>query len=206
MNQKDSLSDERLAVLHQRKRLNAFFTIYHRYQNYGYAIVYSTLKKFNLMNALKDEKDAILYDSIMEALNIFDGKRGTFRKLLSAIIANQTANYIYNFKSDPLSDYISIDGSFNEGATLRFADSLTIADKSETPQDRINVNEDLKKVALNYNGLYKRRIKRMVKLREAGYTYKEIAKKLGTTERSVRSIFYRIKRKLDLKESNKVIK
>ena len=83
---KDDLSDERLALLHQQKRVNAFFVIYKRYHNYGYAVIYRTLEKYKLVNALKDERDAILYDAIMEGLKAFDNTRGTFRKLMSSIL------------------------------------------------------------------------------------------------------------------------
>lgn len=203
---KDNLSDERLVSLHQQKRTNAFFIIYARYKNYGYAVIYRTLEKYNLTNALLDERDAILYDSIMEALDAFEESRGTFRKLISTILTNRTTNTIRKFKKDPISDYISIDTNNTEGNELLFSDSLAFADKEESPQQKINLDYHNKKVVTNYHGVYKRRIKKMVELREEGYTYKEIAKAFKTTERAVRGIFYRVKRRINLTENNKIKK
>lgn len=203
---KSSLSDERLVSLHQQKRVNAFFVLYTRYKNYGYAIIIDTLLKYKLINALKDERDAILYDSIMEAIGCFDKSRGTFRQLLSAIIKNQTVNYIREFRKDPLSDYVSIDSASKDGMSLRFSDSFTIADKEASPSERINLDDHAKKVMINYTGPNKRRVKKMAQLREAGYSYKEIAKEFKTSEPAVRAIFYRIKRRMDAKDNNKIKK
>lgn len=202
---KDNLSDERLVSLHQQNRTNAFFIIYARYKNYGYAVIYRTLEKYNLVNALLDERDAILYDSIMEALDMFNESRGTFRQLISTILTNRTANLVRKFKKDPISDYVSIDNNYNEGE-LMFSDSLVFADKEASPQEIINLDYHNKKMVTNYNGVYKRKLKKMVELREKGYTYKEIAKAFKTTERAVRGIFYRIKRRIVLKENNKIKK
>lgn len=206
MEKKDSLSDERLVFLHQQKRINAFFIIYNRYQNYGTAIIYRTLDKSNLFNALKEEKDAIFYDSVMEALARYDQKRGTFRKLLSAILTNMTINYIRQFKKDPLSDYVSIDANLQENGTLVFADSLAVVDKEASPQDTINIIEDHKKVIVNYDGVHKRRIKRIIDLKREGYSYLEIARKIKTTEKAVRGVLYRIKKRIDMKDNNKIKK
>lgn len=203
---KDNLSDERLVSLHQQKRANVFFIIYSRYKNYGYAIIYRTLEKSNLANALYDDKDAILYDSIIQALEIYTESRGSFRKLISTILTNRTINYVNKFKKDPISDYISIDSNYKEGSNLLFSDSLAFADKDASPQERINLDYHNKKVVTNYRGMYKRRIKKMVALKKEGYTYKEIAKAFNTTEKAVESIFYRIKRRIDLKDSNKIKK
>lgn len=206
MKEKDCLSDERLVLLHQQKRLNAFFTIYGRYKNYGYAIVYNTLGKYKLINALKDEKDAIIYDSIMECLNVFDLRRGTFRKLFNAVVANQTVNYVREFQKDPLSDYISLDTNIEESGYLRFADSLTLADKSGSPGEFINLGDSTKKFMVNYTGAHKRKIKKMMQLKEQGFTFREIAKKFKMSENAVRAVFYRIKRHIDVKENNKIKK
>ena len=203
---KDDLSDERLALLHQQKRVNAFFVIYKRYHNYGYAVIYRTLEKYKLVNALKDERDAILYDAIMEGLKAFDNTRGTFRKLMSSILEHETINYVREFRKDPLSDYISLDSTLVEGTNLRFADSLTFADKSASPQELVNFNERNIKVEKNYSGIHKRKIKSMMHLKEIGYTYHEIAIKFDISEKAVRSIFYRIKRKINTKDNNKIKK
>lgn len=203
---KDSLSDERLVLLHQDKRVNAFFIIYRRYKNYGYAVIYRTLEKYNLINALYDEKDAILYDSIMEAMACFNETRGTFRKLLSAIINYHTSRCVREFKKDPLSDYISLDAQCSEDGNLRFSDSLIVANQEASPQEIVNLSEKEKKVIINYSGGYKRRIKKMVRLKQEGFTFKEIAKEFNTTEKAVRSIFYRIKRRIELKDNNKIKK
>lgn len=200
---KDSLSDERLVSLHQKKRVNAFFVIYKRYQNYGYAVVYRTLEKFKLINALKDERDAILYDSIMEALTCFDKKRGTFRQLLASIIANQTANYVREFSKDPLSDYVSLDDRFGDHSNLRFSDSSTLVDRNATPRDVINFDENVGKVGVSYRGIHKRRLKKMISLKEEGYSFEEIAREFNTTAKAVRAVFYRIKRQMDTKDNNK---
>lgn len=206
MKSKDCLSDERLAVLHQKKRINAFFILYNRYQNYGCAIILHTLEKHKLVNALKEEKDAILYDSIMKALATFNKTRGTFRQLLSAVIANQTALRIREFKKDPLSDYISLDATFRDGSNLRFADSLTLASKVATPQDLVNLSEETKKLSHNYKGIYKRKIKKIVEFKEEGYSYQEIAKKLDISEKAVRAIFYRLKKRIDVNSNSKIKK
>lgn len=203
---KDSLSDERLVSLHQQKRVNAFFTLYSRYRNYGYAIIYRTLEQSKLINALRDERDAILYDAIMETISCFDKERGNFRQLLSVVITHQTINYIREFKKDPLSDYLSLDSTVTESSNLRFMDSLTFADKEASPRDIINVSDNAKKVEINYKGVHKRRINRMIRLKEAGYSYKEIAEVLNCTEKSVRAIFYRIKKRIDIKDNNKIKK
>lgn len=200
---KDNLSDERLVSLHQKKRVNAFFVIYKRYQNYGYAVVYHTLEKAKLINALKDERDAILYDSIIEALACFDKKRGTFRQLLASIIANQTANYIREFSKDPLSDYVSLDDKFGDHSNLRFSDSSTLADQNASPRDAIDLDENMEKIGGSYRGVHRRRLKRMISLREEGYSFEEIAREYDTTERAVRAVFYRIKRQMDTKDNNK---
>ena len=206
MKSKDCLSDERLAVLHQQKRLNAFFILYKRYQSYGYAVIFRVLEKQKLVNALKEEKDAILYDSIMKALATFNKSRGNFRQFLSAVIAYQTTLRIRDFKKDPLSDYISLDAPFRDGTNLRFADSITLASKVATPQDLVNLNEESKKLSHNYQGIYKRKIKKIVDLKEEGYSYREIAKKLKITEKAVRAIFYRLKKQIDVKANNKIKK
>ena len=203
---KDSLSDERLVSLHQQKRVNAFFTLYSRYRNYGYAIIYRTLEKSKLINALRDERDAILYDAIMEAINCFDKQRGNFRQLLSAVITNQTLHYIREFKKDPLSDYLSLDSSVTESSNLRFMDSLTFADKEASPREIINVNDHVKKVEVNYHGVHKRRINKMIHLKEIGFSYKEIADEFKCSEKSVRAIFYRIRKQINLKDNNKIKK
>lgn len=206
MYKKDRLSDERLVLLHQKKRLNAFFTIYNRYQNYGYAIIYHTLGKYKLINSLKEEKDAILYDSIMEGLATFDLKRGTFRNLLSTIITNLTLNYIREFQKDPLSDYISLDANIEEGNNLIFADSGTFADKNELPNEIIDANRHAEKLMANYTGIHKRKIREMIRLKESGYTYEEIAAKLKMSTKAVDAIFYRIKKRIDVKNNNKIKK
>lgn len=206
MSNKDRLSDEALVSLHRLKRINAFFILYARYRNYGYAIIYRTLVRCKLINALKDERDAIVYDSIMEAIRCYDKERGNFRQLFSSIAKNQTINYVREFKKDPLSDYISLDSNLSEGSNLRFMDSLTFADKEATPQAIIDYNDNAKKVMVNYNGAYKRRIKKMMELKEAGYSNQEIAYRFGTTSGAVRAIFYRIKRQMDAKDSNKIKK
>lgn len=206
MKNKDRLSDETLVSLHRLKRLNAFFILYGRYKNYGYAIIYRTLARCKLVNALKDEKDAIIYDSIMEAIRCFDKDRGNFRQLLSAIVKHQTLNYVKEFKKDPISDYISLDANLMEGSNLRFMDSLTFADKEASPQTIINLDEHTKKVVTNYQGSYKRRLKKMMELKEAGYSYQEIARKFHTSSGAVRAVFYRIKRQMDTKDSNKIKK
>lgn len=206
MNNKDRLSDETLVSLHRLKRLNAFFVLYARYKNYGYAIIYHTLARCKLVNALKDEKDAIVYDSIMEAIRCFDKERGNFRQLLSAIVKHQTLNYVREFKKDPISDYVSLDASLTEGSNLRFMDSLTFADKEASPQAIIDLDENTKKVVTNYNGAYKRRLKKMMELKKQGYSYQEIARKFRTSSGAVRAIFYRIKRQMDAKDSNKIKK
>lgn len=206
MNKKDRLSDERLVLLHQQKRLNAFFTIYNRYKAYGTTIIYSILEKHKLVNALRDEKDAILYDGIMECLSAFNPKRGTFRKLFNAVITNQTKSYVREFKRDPLSDYVSLDASIEESDTLRFADSLTFADKNDSPRINVNLDDSSKKVITNYDGIHKRRLKKMMRLREAGYTFAEIAKEFRTTEKAVRAVFYRIRKRINVKDNNKIKK
>ncbi|MCQ2792631.1 MAG: hypothetical protein MJ208_03830 [Bacilli bacterium] len=206
MTNKDELSDERLASLHQQKRINAFFTIYQRYRNYGYVIIYRTLEKSHFVNALKDERDAILYDAIMESLDAFDKERGTFRKLFSTVVEHQTINYVREFKKDPLSDYISIDTVFNENSDFRYADSLLLADKDMTPQDRLNINDNTKRVNANYDGIYRRKIKKMIKLKEQGFSNLEIAKRFKTSEGAVRSVFYRIRKRIAGKNSNKIKK
>lgn len=203
---KDSLSDERLASLHQKKRVNAFFILYRRYKNYGYAVVYNTLEQYNLVNALKDEKDSILYDSIIEAIASFDKNKGTFRNLLAAIITNQTINCIREFSKDPLSDYISLDAGYRDGSNLRFADSVIVAAKDDAPGETINCDDRSKKVVINYHGVYKRNIRKMIRLREMGYSYAEIARKFKSTEKAIRAIFYRLKRKVNAKENNRIKK
>lgn len=206
MEKKENLSDERLVCLHQRKRLNAFFTIYNRYKNYGYSIVITTLKKYQFYNALREEKDAILYDSIIEALDVFDKKRGTFRNLISSIIEHQTIAHIREFSRDPLSDYISLDASYKEGTNLRFADSLTFADKSDSPKQTIELDDNEKEAVINCSGIHKRRIKEMIRLRKLGYSFEEIAKKFKTTKNAVRAVFYRIKKRINVKKSSKLKK
>lgn len=206
MKNKDRLSDETLVSLHRLKRINAFFILYARYKNYGYAIIYNTLVRCKLINALKDERDAIVYDSIMEAIRCYDKTRGNFRQLLSSIVKHQTINYVREFKKDPLSDYVSLDATLGEGSNLRFMDSLTFADKESSPQTIINLDDHAKKVVTNYNGSYKRRLKKMMELKEAGYSNQEIARKLKTSSGAVRSVFYRIKRQMNAKDSNKIKK
>ncbi|MCQ2796616.1 MAG: hypothetical protein MJ213_04905 [Bacilli bacterium] len=203
MNKQDRLSDESLVLLHQRKKINAFFIIYNRYKNYGYSVISNLLVKYNLVNALQDEKDAILYDTIMECLEAFDPKRGSFRKLFNAAISNLTANYIRDFQKDPLSDYISLDASIEEGSNYRFADSLTFADKGSSPKAIINLEDKSKDLIVNYDGVHKRRIKKMIRLREEGYTFKEIAKKMKITEKAARAIFYRIRKRIEVKDNAK---
>lgn len=207
---KDSLSDERLVSLHQQKRINAFFIIYARYKTYGFAIIYRALAEHNLVNALLDEKDAILYDSIVEAIDHFDRKRGTFRKLVSTIITNRTINHINHFKLDAMSDYVSLDANYSDGYLFRYSDSSVYADKfadqTGSPREVINTNERNEKIAINYTGIYKRKVRKMMNLREHGYTYKEIAKKFDTTERAVSAIFYRIKKRINVNDNNKIKK
>ncbi|MCQ2787129.1 MAG: hypothetical protein MJ199_01875 [Bacilli bacterium] len=203
MDKKDRLSDERLVRLHQRKKLNAFFIIYNRYKNYGYTIISNLLAKYNLVNALQDERDAILYDTIMECLEVFDSKRGTFRKLFNAAVANHTTTYIREFQKDPLSDYISLDANIEESGNYRYADSLTFADKNDSPKTIINLEDKSKDLIVNYDGSHKRRIKKMVRLREEGYTFKEIAKRFRITEKATRAIFYRIRKRVNIKDSGK---
>lgn len=206
MNKKDSLSDERLVSLHHKKRVNAFFTLYNRYKNYGYAVIYRVLEKYKLVNALKDERDAIFYDAIMKTIECYDGKRGTFRKLFISVITHLTIERVREFSNDPLSDYISLDANVREDSTLRFADSLTFADQEASPPELINLDDETKKVNINCQGLYKRRIDAMTQLKESGFSNKEIAHKFKMSDSAVRSVFYRIKHRIEVKDNNKIKK
>lgn len=206
MDKFESFSDEKLVSLHQQKRINAFFILYQRYRNYGYAIVFRTLQNYKLLSALKDDRSVIIYESIMKALASYNKERGTFRKLLSIIIERLTINEIDKFQKDPLSDYISIDSQISENTNFRFADSLTFADKEATPRDCLNLKENVSEMNLNYLGSNKRRTLKMLRLKEQGYTFKEIAKRCHVSEKSVRGVFYRLKRRIESKESGKVKK
>lgn len=203
---KSDLSDERLVALHQQKRLNAFFLIYGRYKNYGYAIVHNILIKTPYYNALKDEKDAILYDCINEAIDHYDKTRGGFRQFLSSIIEHETRNYIRRFRKNPLADYISLDAKVSDDGNLYFADSLTFADKGPSPQELLNRVEKKRKVETIYRGIYKRKLKKIVAMKQDGYKVEEIAKKLNMTPRAVYSVTYRLKHLVSTKENGKIKK
>lgn len=195
---KNQLSDERLILLHQQKKINAFFILYGRYKTYGYAIVLKTLNKTSYLNALKEEKDTIIYDALNDAIEQFDVSRGSFRNLFSIITERKTYNYIREFKRNPLSDYISID-ALTDDKNIQLVDTLTFADPDPSPIEYINSLEQKNLVTDICNGRYKRKIRKMMKMRQMGFSYEEIAKHYHTTAGAIRSKFYRLKKKFDNK-------
>ncbi|MCQ2796829.1 MAG: hypothetical protein MJ213_06020 [Bacilli bacterium] len=203
---KSDLSDERLVILHQQKRMNAFFIIYGRYKNYGCAIVHNILLKTPYYNALKDEKDAIFYDGVTEAIERYDQSRGGFRQFLASIIDHETRNCIRNFRKDPLADYVSLDAKINEDGDLYFADSLTFADHNPLPQEILNTGEKKKSVEKVYRGVYKRKTQKIIMMKRQGYRVSEIAKKLNMTNKAVYAVIYRIKHLVRVKKNGKVKK
>lgn len=195
---KNQLSDERLILLHQQKKINAFFILYGRYKTYGYAIVLKTLNKTSYLNALKEEKDTIIYDALNDAIEQFDVSRGSFRNLFSIITERKTYNYIREFKRNPLSDYISID-AINDETNTQLVDTLTFADQEPSPIDYMNTMEQKRIVTDICHGIYKRKIRNMIKMRQMGFSFEEIANHYHTTAGAIRSKFYRLKKKIENK-------
>lgn len=189
---KNLLNDDRLVSLHRQKRINAFFTFYKRYRNYGYAIIQKYISKNKKYANLEEEKDAIVYLSINECIENYDESKGTFRTLLSKIIEHKTLNLIKDYNKDPLANYISIDVTNKDNDDINIVDTLTFADKGSMPDQEVTINEDKTFLKTKFN----KKIAKMVTLKEAGFTYEEIAKKFNLSEKATRSIFYRIRKEI----------
>lgn len=190
-----NLPDDKLVALANKKSINVLAILYQRYQLYGYAIVRETLNKTSYFRYLYEEKDAIIYDALCGCIKAFDSNRGNFRSLFYSITKRETIRRIIAFQKDPLSNYISIDQEIKNTDDLMFADSITFVDKSA------NVNEHLefinkKKIVDEIFNRNKNRIEKMIALKENGYNYKEIAKELNCSIKTVYEVFYRIRKRL----------
>jgi len=196
----NSLSDERLVRLHRQKRINAFFTLYSRYRNYGYSIVCSQLVKFKLLNSLDSEKESIVFDAITQSLKTFDENKGSFKTLFSNICMNMTLKCISKFSRDPLADYVSLDESLKITDEMVFMDSVIINASDDQPN---KTSDELKAIKKYYKGHYQRRILRMLEMKRDGFSYKEIGNRYQMSSKSVRAIFYRLKIRLDKEKTLK---
>lgn len=196
---KNDLSDERLAFLHQKKKINAFFIIYERYKSYGYAIIYRKLAATPYLNALIDEKNAIVYNSIMDSLKVFDNSRGTFRSLFSSVVEHYTLNMIRRFSRKPISDYVSTDEVIDEESGFRLEDKLVFADSYDSPREYVNMIDVNEKLNELYQELGDEKIEKIIELRKRGYKVIEIARMINVNHKTVRSILSRTKQKLDKK-------
>lgn len=204
MNLKE-LTDEELAVLTNAKKINGVGELYTRYRNYGYSITISILKKSHYYNALNDEADGLVVETIYEAIKDYDKTRGSFRSLFVSILNHKSIRLIRKFSNDGLSNYISIDAQNNDNGELLFMDSNNVIKSMETPNFHINSKESIK-YASNIYHPHKKRIQKMIEMKDKGYSYQEIANRFSVSVNSIRQIFYRLRKTIHKKESNKLVK
>lgn len=198
-----SYSDARLISLHRQKKIAIFFILYNRYRNYGYYLIQKILKSTPYFNALYDERDALLYDALIEAINGFNKSRGDFRGYLTILLLHKTTRRIDEFKKDPIADYVSIDGPVKTKIDLANLDALTFADKDANPRDLVTINDEINAFKSAYRGPKTKYVEAMIRLKEQGYSNSEIAQKLGTTPKAVRATFYRLRNMVYRKKSKK---
>ena len=193
-----NLTDEVLAISHRDRKLNATLALYLRYKNYGCAIFINELKKTSYFDALIEDKECIVYQSVIKTIECYEPEKGTFRSLFASILVHLTLRRVNKFRQDPLSDYISLDSQ--EMGDLLLSDS--IVDQTAQPKDRLFIKDTKKAFKKAYSSINVKRLGQMISLKECGFTYEEIAKRYNLSGEAVRQLFYRL-RKAILKESPK---
>ena len=123
---------------------------------------------------------------------------------LTVLLTHQTTHRISQFKKDPIADYVSLDANLKTDSDLEMMDTLTFADQGASPQELVTVNDEINQFKNAYHGPHNKRIQLIISLKQQGYSNEEIAKRLKTSAKAIRAVFYRLRNRLNRKKSKKI--
>lgn len=196
----DKLTDEQIVTLHQKKQINAIDILFERFEGYSTAIIKKTLGNTKYYNAVFEMRDILMMDTLIKTLEKFRLGKGKFKNFYGNIFQKETIKMYLNFKKNPLVNAFSIDRPIPNTEDLTFADSLPYEDSSIDEEEK-RINELNEKILKSYKGRYRIRNKEILKLRQNGVSYKEIAKLYNCSIHTLYSLVYRFN-----KNSNNVSK
>lgn len=190
------LSDEEVVLLAQSGDAQAFDHIITRYRN----LVYTKAKKFFLVGSDSEDLAQEGMIGLFEAVKNFKPGKASFkafagicvrRKFISAI-KSATCN-----KHKPLNSYISLDkNAYDSDSDIAYIDSILdkypqnpesiVIDKENRTGFENKINSSLSKLELKVLMYYL-----------GGYSYQQIASKIGKDVKAVDNAVQRIKKKIE---------
>ena len=190
------LSDEEVVLLAQGGDSVALEHIIIRYRNF----VYSKAKKFFLIGSEQDDLIQEGMIGLYEAVKSFKNEKASFRSFAGICVRRQMISAVKRatrIKHQPLNSYISLDKNvYDSDNDTVLMDS--VLDKSpQNPEAIVIDKESLSGIENKINNTLSKLELKVLIFYLDGYSYQQIAEKIGKDAKSVDNAIQRIKKKIE---------
>lgn len=202
-NELENLSDEELVDLAKQGNKEAMKVLIKKYSKF----LFSKVIPFYIPGAEREDIVQEAYIGFLKAIQDFDKNKGNFFNFVNLCVQRQITTAIKSSnrnKSKILKNPISLESNiFDEGATEKNLYDYIIPSKiisgsyqEESIEDNIIDFIEKSKIKESLFSKLTSREKEILKLKSQGFTYNEIAKKMGISPKSVDNALQRIRKKV----------
>ncbi len=189
------LSDEQVVELAKSGDEDAYNHIIARYRNFVYAKARAYYINGGEQDDLVQEGMIGLYKAVRDFNFEYSSFAGFARMCVSRQILTAVKNSTRN-KHKPLNSYISLDGGSEEGQTSDLLSDFSDENNSLNPESILIDRENLSGITYRINQILSGMELEVLALYIDGFSYQEIAEKMGKDCKSVDNAIQRIRKKI----------
>lgn len=189
------LSDEQVVELAKSGDEDAYNHIIARYRNF----VYAKAKSYYINGGEQDDLVQEGMIGLYKAVRDFDSQYSNFAGFARICVVRQIITAVKNStrnKHKPLNSYISLDGGSEESSTSNVLSDFLDEDNSLNPESILIDRENLSGITYRINQILSGMELEVLALYIDGFSYQEIAEKMGKDCKSVDNAIQRIRKKI----------